>query len=228
MLKKEYINNGTTCKVTFSLAKKEFTPTGQIRVLGDFNNWQWENAEVLEEVGDAFETSIEVAAGKKYEFRYFMENHTWFNDLEADDYVYAPYMGVHNCIVSTVAPASEEKSEPITEEVVEETVELAAKPAKKPAKPKRKTTRRSKKDNLKKIEGIGPKIEKLLKDKGIDTFKALAEADQRVLKETLREAGSRFNRHDPTTWPEQAALAAAGEWDKLAGLQEELKGGRRK
>ena len=32
---------------------------------------------------------------------------------------------------------------------------------------------------------------------------------------------------DPSTWPEQASLAAAGEWDALQALQDELKGGRR-
>ncbi|RME13236.1 MAG: 50S ribosomal protein L17, partial [Bacteroidetes bacterium] len=37
----------------------------------------------------------------------------------------------------------------------------------------------------------------------------------------------RYKMHDPTTWPQQAALAAKGEWDKLAKLQKELKGGKK-
>jgi len=41
----------------------------------------------------------------------------------------------------------------------------------------------------------------------------------------LKEAGlSRFN---PETWPEQASLAAQGNWEGLSALQEELRGGRR-
>jgi hypothetical protein len=33
--------------------------------------------------------------------------------------------------------------------------------------------------------------------------------------------------HDPTTWPAQAKLAAAGKWDELKAMQDNLKGGRK-
>ncbi len=81
-------------------------------------------------------------------------------------------------------------------------------------------------DDLKKIEGIGPKIEQLLNAAGISTFAELAMADVEQIKEVLNEAGSRYKMHDPTTWPQQAALAAAGKWDELKTLQDELNGGR--
>ncbi len=82
-------------------------------------------------------------------------------------------------------------------------------------------------DNLKKVEGIGPKIESLFNTAGIYTFTKLANTDVAVLKQILVDAGSRYNRHDPGTWPEQAALAARGAWDALEKLQDELDGGRR-
>ncbi len=81
-------------------------------------------------------------------------------------------------------------------------------------------------DDLKVIEGIGPKIEKLLHEAGIRTYKDLASADIETLKEVLEKAGSRFRLADPTTWPRQAALAAEGKWDGLKELQNSLKGGR--
>jgi small subunit ribosomal protein S1 len=81
-------------------------------------------------------------------------------------------------------------------------------------------------DDLKKIEGIGPKISELLAANGFGTFALLAEADVEKIKEVLAEAGSRYKMHDPTTWPEQAKLAAAGEWDKLKAWQDELDGGK--
>jgi small subunit ribosomal protein S1 len=81
-------------------------------------------------------------------------------------------------------------------------------------------------DDLKKIEGIGPKISELLTANGFGTFALLAEADVEKIKEVLAEAGSRYKMHDPTTWPEQAKLAAAGEWDKLKAWQDELDGGK--
>jgi len=81
-------------------------------------------------------------------------------------------------------------------------------------------------DDLKKIEGIGPKIAELLVADGIGSFAALAATSQEKLHEILVKAGSRFKMHDPSTWPQQAALAAAGDWEALRQLQESLKGGR--
>ncbi|MEM1323819.1 MAG: 30S ribosomal protein S1 [Bacteroidota bacterium] len=81
-------------------------------------------------------------------------------------------------------------------------------------------------EDLKKIEGIGPKIEELLNAANIKTFKDLADADADKLKSILEEAGNRYKVHDPTTWPKQAEMAAAGEWDKLKEWQDALQGGK--
>lgn len=81
-------------------------------------------------------------------------------------------------------------------------------------------------DDLKKIEGIGPKIAGILNDAGILTFGQLAKTDTAVLQNILAQAGKRYQLADPSTWSEQAALAAAGKWDELAALQDSLKGGR--
>jgi predicted flap endonuclease-1-like 5' DNA nuclease len=80
-------------------------------------------------------------------------------------------------------------------------------------------------DDLKRVEGIGPKVSGLLQAASITTFAQLAATDASQLRRILREAG--ITIADPTTWPEQAALAASGKWDALAALQAELKGGRR-
>lgn len=81
-------------------------------------------------------------------------------------------------------------------------------------------------DDLKKIEGIGPKIAELLNAAGIQSYADLAGTDIEKIKEVLDEAGSRYKMHDPTTWPEQAQMAADGKWDELKELQENLKGGK--
>ena len=80
-------------------------------------------------------------------------------------------------------------------------------------------------DDFRKIEGIGPKIERILHDGGILTYEQLANTQPVDIKNLLIEAGLTLG--DPTTWPEQAALAAIGEWDELQRLQSTLKGGRR-
>lgn len=83
-------------------------------------------------------------------------------------------------------------------------------------------------EDLKRIEGIGPKISQVLQDAGILTFIQLAESRPEQLVQILQEEDPRLARlADPRTWPEQAVLAAAGAWDALEELQEELTAGRR-
>ncbi|MCY7349956.1 MAG: DUF4332 domain-containing protein [Cytophagaceae bacterium] len=81
-------------------------------------------------------------------------------------------------------------------------------------------------DDLAKVEGIGPKIAELLVNDGITTFAQLAATPVERIQEILDAAGSAYTVHDPATWPKQAELAAAGNWDELKTLQDELKGGR--
>ncbi len=88
------------------------------------------------------------------------------------------------------------------------------------------TKKASKGDDLKKIEGIGPKIEQILNEGGITTFAQLAESDAEVVKDLLTAAGPRYSIHNPATWAKQAALAAAGNWDELKVLQDQLNGGK--
>lgn len=80
-------------------------------------------------------------------------------------------------------------------------------------------------DNLKIVEGIGPKIESLLNEHGIFTFAQLAAAEVASLSSILTGAGSRFQIHNPETWPRQAAMARDGRWEELEAWQEELNGG---
>ncbi len=79
-------------------------------------------------------------------------------------------------------------------------------------------------DDLKKLEGIGPKVAELLNGMGITTFAGLAAADPAAIQKTLDEAG--LQMMNPEGWIMQAKLAAEGKWDELAKLQDELKGGR--
>jgi len=80
-------------------------------------------------------------------------------------------------------------------------------------------------DNLVKIEGIGPKVAKTLNEAGILTFEDLANAKVEDIQKILTDAGLRMM--DATTWPEQARLAADGDWDALQSLQDNLSGGRK-
>ena len=120
-------------------------------------------------------------------------------------------------IKETVAAAPAKKSAPKKEEA----------PAKKEAPvAKAKVKAEGEKDNLTKVEGIGPKIKEILWNAGVLTFADLAAKSAEEVKEILLAEGNRYNRFDTTTWPEQAKLAAAGEWDKLKEWQDQLDGGK--
>jgi len=82
-------------------------------------------------------------------------------------------------------------------------------------------------DNLEMIEGIGPRIASLLMEQGITSFRALADTPTERLIEILDEANLR-RITDPSTWAEQAQLAANGDMEGLQKLKDSLKGGRRK
>lgn len=82
------------------------------------------------------------------------------------------------------------------------------------------------KDNLTRIEGIGPKIEELLHAAGINTFANLGAASADDIRKILAGAGGRFAAHDPETWPQQSQMAADGKWDELEKWQDELDGGK--
>jgi hypothetical protein len=81
-------------------------------------------------------------------------------------------------------------------------------------------------DDLTRIEGIGPKISGLLQQAGISTFADLAGTGVERLQGIIAAAGLTALA-DPASWPEQASLAAQGQWERLQALQDELKGGRR-
>jgi small subunit ribosomal protein S16 len=113
-------------------------------------------------------------------------------------------------VVAEVAPVAEEvvaEVAPVAEEVVAEVAPVAA-------------------DDLKIVEGIGPKIADLLIAGGITTFSALASSSVEAIQAILDAAGPSYSAHNPGTWPKQADLAAKGEWDTLKVLQDELNGGK--
>ncbi|MEB8433104.1 formate dehydrogenase subunit gamma [Cocleimonas sp. KMM 6892] len=77
-------------------------------------------------------------------------------------------------------------------------------------------------DNLKKIEGIGPKIEEVLYAAGLTRYEDIQNSNRDALKEILNAAGSRYKMHEPKSWPAQAELAAKGSWDELSKLQNDI------
>lgn len=124
---------------------------------------------------------------------------------------------------AVVAIASEVKSPPTKKKSARK-----AAPTKKPKAKKADAKHRLPRPaDLQKIEGIGPKIADLLIENGIYDLADLAQAPVDRIRAILAAGGGRFNRADPTTWAEQAKLAASGAWDRLKLLQDQLRAGRK-
>ena len=81
-------------------------------------------------------------------------------------------------------------------------------------------------DQLKKLEGIGPKVQDTLYNAGIYTFSQLAEENVDRLQSILDNAEGNFMGNSPESWPHQARLANEGKWDELQDLQDKLDGGK--
>jgi len=101
--------------------------------------------------------------------------------------------------------------------------EAAVKVEKATPAPKAAAKKSTKADDLKKIEGIGPKISETLIAAGIVTFADLAKSKPAAISEIIADVRG---NHVPDTWPQQAQLAADGKWDELKVLQDKLDGGK--
>jgi large subunit ribosomal protein L21 len=128
-------------------------------------------------------------------------------------------------VIESIVASGAKKSAPAKKAAPKkETKPVAAPKAETKAAPKAAAKKATgKADDLKKIEGIGPKIAETLAAAGIATFADLAKADPANISEII--AGVRGN-HVPGTWPAQAQLAADGKWDELKKWQDELDGGK--
>lgn len=173
---------------------------------------------IVRQRGTKFHAGEHVYMGKDYTLHAGIDGTVVFRKSRRDrTFVSILPLAASSAPTAKPAPKKEEKvSVPVAIPV--KAAEPAPVEAAKPAA--------GKKDDLKKIEGIGPAIEKLLNAEGIVTFAGLSETAADKIKDILVAAGSRFGFHDPTTWPHQASLASAGKWDELKKLQDELDGGK--
>ncbi|EAQ39209.1 50S ribosomal protein L21 [Dokdonia genika] len=127
-------------------------------------------------------------------------------------------------VIESIATSGAKKAAPKKEAKAEPKAAAPAKEAAPKAEAKKAAPKKAAKaDDLKKVEGIGPKIASTLVEAGIDTFAKLAKTDAAKISEII--AGVRGN-HVTDTWPAQAQMAADGKWDELKKWQDELDGGK--
>ncbi len=217
-------------KVTFILPAEIVADASHGLLLGEFNNWNKETGFSLKKAKDgSMKATIELEAGKSYEYRYLLDGGRWENDQTAEQYAHVHGFDIVNCVITVPVEETLVEAKPKAKKAVAPKAEKVEKvPAEKASTKKVKSVPVAKKaaDDLTKIEGIGKKIAELLKAENISTFSDLSKATPKKLKAILDAAGNKFSMHEPATWPKQAKLAAAEKWEDLKKLQSDLKGGK--
>ncbi|HZQ06873.1 MAG TPA: isoamylase early set domain-containing protein [Anaerolineae bacterium] len=87
-----------TVKVTFEL------PAGldaqQAVVVGEFNNWDPAATPMKRKRDGSFSASVNLASGKEYRFKYWLDGQRWENDPQPDRLV-ANVFGTHDSVIIT-------------------------------------------------------------------------------------------------------------------------------
>jgi 1,4-alpha-glucan branching enzyme len=84
-------------RVTFAMPSTIWADS--IHVVGDFNAWD-EQATPLRLSDTGWMATVELEAGKSYQYRYLFDGSEWHNDWHADAYASNPYGG-DNSVVNT-------------------------------------------------------------------------------------------------------------------------------
>ena len=87
MITKKYSQDGKKCRVTFKLPADTNSDTAQL--FGEFNNWVGQIMTKQKKGG--FTLSITLPPGKKYQFRYLLDDNRWENEYQADGFIPNPY-----------------------------------------------------------------------------------------------------------------------------------------
>jgi len=90
-----------TREVTFTLPVEAARNAKEVRIVGEFNNWNTTDKKsvMTRNTDGSFAITLPLAKGREYQFRYLIDKTRWENDWEADKYVPVPDIGQENSVV---------------------------------------------------------------------------------------------------------------------------------
>ncbi len=132
---------------------------------------------------------------------------------------------IESIVASGATPAKKEEAKKAEPKKETKAAAPKAKAETKATAKKAAPKKAAKADDLKKIEGVGPKAAEAMVAAGMDTFAKVAKAKPEAIATILSDASSNLAHLVTDTWPKQAQLAADGKWDELKELQDKLDGG---
>ena len=99
-LTKKYLKSKPVCKVTFKLSKKGAKGAKRLFLAGEFNEWNTKATPMKSLKDGSFTASVDLGAGREYQYRYLNDKGEWLNDTKADRYEYSAFAGGDNSVVS--------------------------------------------------------------------------------------------------------------------------------
>ena len=96
MLTKKYFSRKDIAEITFEFCRDDVK---SVAILGDFNEWEPVPMQFSSKY-KSFRTKIRLPKGKKFHFRYLLNNEEWENDCHADYYARNEF-GTDNSVVTT-------------------------------------------------------------------------------------------------------------------------------
>ena len=94
-IKKQFIKAKPVCKVTFAVEAKEAINAA---VIGDFNNWNPIEGEMVKQKNGTFKGIFEVSKDATYEFKYVVDG-SFLNEVEADSFKWNDFAGAENSVL---------------------------------------------------------------------------------------------------------------------------------
>ena len=133
-------------EITFSYPAEAMQGATEIFLLGDFNNWNIEEAIKFEYAMDGFYRAVAyLEEGQTYNYRFLLDNGRWVNDHNAQGYIVIPELYIDNCVITIPLSAMEDNKVSASEETVNQNDTKASKKGN--AKPANTTASKLKKAN---------------------------------------------------------------------------------
>ncbi len=143
-------------KITFTLPAEALgNATGAV-LLGDFNDWNFDKGISLSVQPDGtLAASVELEAGKSYQYRFLLSDGTWVNDWAAQQYVHDAAFGVENSLIIVPTETIVEKVATITKKVK---AAVTSKEEKEKAKPKKEAKTAASTTKKEKVATVAKKV----------------------------------------------------------------------
>lgn len=83
-IKKQFFKSEPVCKLSFRVTKEEAQDAETIKIVGDFNEWNKDVEPMKKLKSGDFTQTLKLNVGSDYQFRYFINDSAWGNEVEAD------------------------------------------------------------------------------------------------------------------------------------------------